>query len=268
MNINITLRCDTCGESTNCRIGLSNRDEQPLRFCCQDCGAPIDINLGKKNGGMIGATRVEGIAPFDAETNFVDLHLDFPVSFEKYEMGMTPFMRAADRIGMDEMRIHSMRLDQLNNELGVFRAFSIILQLYAKSKIVPFVQNCKKTFDIDVKSDRPEDINAALYTLIRRIMMPFAYPNEDAESVELFNEVLLAVIEGSKVALDRFVDEVIKTEFLKNLQLDCLEIYPKVLAAELPLRPALFLDFDEDYKNNPIPMRVSAHQFEQYKALF
>ena len=217
---------------------------------------------------MIGATRVEGIAPFDAETNFVDLHLDFPVSFEKYEMGMTPFMRAADRIGMDEMRIHSMRLDQLNNELGVFRAFSIILQLYAKSKIVPFVQNCKKTFDIDVKSDRPEDINAALYTLIRRIMMPFAYPNEDAESVELFNEVLLAVIEGSKVALDRFVDEVIKTEFLKNLQLDCLEIYPKVLAAELPLRPALFLDFDEDYKNNPIPMRVSAHQFEQYKALF
>ena len=28
---------------------------------------------------------------------------------------------------------------------------------------------------------------------------------------------------------------------------DCLEIYPRILEAELPLRPALFLDFDKKY---------------------
>jgi hypothetical protein len=72
MNINLTLKCDTCGELTNCRIGLSNRDEQPLSFCCLDCGAPIDLNLGAAVSDIKGAQQVPSTSPFDAETNFVD----------------------------------------------------------------------------------------------------------------------------------------------------------------------------------------------------
>jgi hypothetical protein len=66
---------------------MSNRDEQPFHFCCQTCGSPIDIILRKDCGGdFVGAHQlVHDLYPFD--DNFVDLHLDFPVSFEKYVMG-------------------------------------------------------------------------------------------------------------------------------------------------------------------------------------
>lgn len=93
MNINFTVSCDTCAEHANVRFGMSNRNVQPVRFACQSCGSAIDIVPGGAVPGITGATRVQGIEPFDAETSFVDLHLDFPVSFEPYEMGMIPFMR-------------------------------------------------------------------------------------------------------------------------------------------------------------------------------
>ena len=95
MNINFTLSCDTCSEHTNVRFGMSNREVQPVRFACQSCRSAIDIVMTGALPSMTGATRVQGIEPFDAETNFVDLHLDFPVSFEPYKMGMTPFIRAS-----------------------------------------------------------------------------------------------------------------------------------------------------------------------------
>jgi hypothetical protein len=51
VNIYITVECETCGEKTNCRIGMSNREEQPFRFCCQSCGSPIDMILRQSKGG-------------------------------------------------------------------------------------------------------------------------------------------------------------------------------------------------------------------------
>jgi hypothetical protein len=167
VNINFTVTCDTCGENTNLRIGLSNRDAQPLRFACP-CGAPIDIVMGGPDHGIVGATKVQGKGPFDAETNFVDLHLDFPVSFEKYEMGMTPYMRAVSRIGAEEMAIHTGRLNFLNANRDDVRRFATLLKLYRNDKILPFKLNCKKSFDIDLRSERPEDVNLALYDLIAR----------------------------------------------------------------------------------------------------
>lgn len=80
MNVNISVECEICGDPTNCRIGMSNREEQPLRFCCQTCGSPIDIIIRASRGGdFIGAKQVQPVLyPFDDKTNFVDLHLDFP----------------------------------------------------------------------------------------------------------------------------------------------------------------------------------------------
>src|SRR5690606_24792759 len=98
----------------------------------------IDIIIGGPTPGITGATKVKGIEPFDADTNIVDLHLDFPVSFQPYEIGMTPFMRAAQRIGFEEMQLHSSRLSHLNEEMVKARYFHTLLKLYAKQKFVPF----------------------------------------------------------------------------------------------------------------------------------
>lgn len=65
-----------------------------------------------------------------------------------------------------------------------------------------------------------------------------------------------------------FIDELVKTKFLKNLQIDCLDVYPRILDSEIALRPALFLDFDTSYHNNPVPMRVSHAAFEDFKDLY
>jgi hypothetical protein len=246
---------------------MSNRRVQPFRFNCQDCGSPIDMTFGAEGTDIAGAKRIERFEPFDSETNFVDLHLDFPVSFEPYVMGETPFMRASRRIGRVEMDLHSARLNALNDEIDKFRHFGVLLKLYAKGKIATFTHNCASIFDITALSDKPEDINAALYLLISKVMMPFAYPRQNEDSVQLFQNALFET--GIKRhAIDDFVEEVVATGFLKNLQLDCLEIYPRILAAELPMRPALFLDFDKEYEQTPIPMRVSTQQFEQHKDLF
>jgi hypothetical protein len=267
VNVNFTVECGTCGEKTNCRVGISNRKVQPFRFNCQDCGSPIDMTFSPESTDIVGAKRIKRLEPFDSETNFVDLHLDFPVSFEPYVMGETPFMRASYRIGRVEMNLHCARLSALNDEIDKFRHFEVLLKLYAKGKIAPFTNNCATIFDITALSDKPEDLNAALYLLIAKVMMPFAYPRQNEDSVRLFENALFET--GIKHhAIDDFVEEVIATGFLKNLQLDCLEIYPRILAAELPMRPALFLDFDKEYEQAPIPMRVSTHQFEQYKDLF
>jgi hypothetical protein len=267
VNINFTVTCDTCGENTNLRIGLSNRDAQPLRFACP-CGAPIDIIMGGPDHGIVGATKVQGKEPFDAETNFVDLHLDFPVSFEKYEMGMTPYMRAVGRIGVEEMAIHTGRLNFLNANRDEVRRFATLLKLYRNAKILPFKLNAKKSFNIDLRSERPEDVNLALYDLIARMMGVFALPSEAKVQNDVVTKAIHDIHAGHAEAMVRFVTEVVDTGFLANLQADALEIYPRIWDAELPLRPALFLDFDEAYAENPIPMRVSADAFETYKDLF
>ncbi|MDO8378575.1 hypothetical protein [Phenylobacterium sp.] len=268
MNINITVKCGTCGEPTNCRIGLSVRYERPLRFCCHDCGSPIDIFLADPKGSMLGhkLPKVDGAvqvptaaAPFDAETNFVDLHQDFPVHFGKYVMGMTPFLMASQRIGFEAMQLHGSRLAQLDRDHDRVRDFNNLLKLYAKERFTPFKSNIGRVFKVPVKSDLPQDVNAALYLLIAKVMRPFAFPGQNEDVVEAYNQVLLRLTKDkdSKEELYAFVRNISSSGFLKKTQLDCLEIYPKIIAAEMPLRPAFFLDFDNEYAEDPVALRVS-----------
>ncbi|MBU6418300.1 MAG: hypothetical protein KGQ79_01055 [Proteobacteria bacterium] len=269
MNINFTLCCDTCGENTNVRFGLSNRGEQPVRFACQSCGSPIDIVMGGSKSEITGATKVDSTGGFfGSETNFVDLHLDFPVYFGPYIPGMTPFMRAFMRLGPEEMQLHGSRLNHLNKGIAKARYFHTALKLYARQNVVPFKSNLKRIFNINVASEQPQDINAALYRLIANVMAAYEYPGQSREAVDEFTRLTFNVAKAHKPKLESFVQELIDSAFLKNLQLDVLEIYPKMLNAELVMRPALFLDFDEEYATNPIPMRVSTKDFESYKDLY
>jgi len=264
MNINITVKCATCGEPTNCRIGLSVRYERPLRFSCQDCGSPIDIFLADPKGAMLGKSRpkIEGAVqvpsstPFDSDTNFVDLHQDFPVSFGKYVMGMTPFMMASRRIEFEALQLHGSRLAQLDEQHGQVRDFTNLLKLYAKDRIAPFKLNVERVFKIHVKSDLPQDINAALYRLIADVMAPFAFPGQNEDVVEHYNQMLfnLTSEEPLRQALFDFVNDVVSSGFLKKTQLDCLEIYPKII--------------DDEYAKYPLALRVSVDEFSTYKDLY
>ena len=268
LNINITLKCHSCGDPTNCRIGMSNRPVQPLRFACQTCAQTIDLVIRPTSADIEGADQIETIQPFDPETNFVDLHLDFPVTFEKYVMGETPFMRAAQRIGHDEMQLHAQRLRYLDERHDDQRVFETVLKHYVRDKKTPFKLVAKKRFDIEVISEKPEDYNAALYNLLTVMMWPFALPGANEDAVDLFLTTLGPIHKDSRPALRRFVEEILTTRFLTKLQHDCLSIYPKILDAELALRPALFLDFDEEYKSAPLAMRVSTDEFQSYKDLY
>ncbi len=268
MNINFTLLCETCETETNVRFGMSNRSEQPVRFACQSCGAAIDIVMRTENTTITGATQLHDHREFEPDTFFVDLHIDFPVSFEPYERGMTPFMRAAERIGTQRMAIHQDRLNQLNAQICLIRDFRNILRLYSKEKTLPFKLNIQRVFDIEVASDRPEDINAALYVLIAKMMLPFEYPRQSSDIVKQCLSNFTKIDSSHKTEQNNFVWDLVNTGFLKNIQNDTLKIYPKMLEAEVALRPALFLDFDQNYAKNPIAMRVSTNEFEQFKDLY
>lgn len=268
MNVNITIECETCKAPTNLRIGMSNRDPQPLQFSCQTCTSPISITIWKEKGAEFSGAKQVTSLPFDDKTNFVDLHLDFPVSFDKYVMGKTPFMMAYGRVGDEHMLLHAARLNVLNEEIDTFKTFGLLLRLYGNERWTPFKTSIQRNFLIRLQTDAPEDINAALYAMISRVMAPFAYPEQDGETVGLFMKTIGDLLTNHRPALELFMKELLETKFLKNLQLDCLSIYPKILAAEIPLRPALFLDFDDEFRDNPIPMRVSNAAFESYKDLY
>jgi len=97
----MAVMCNTCNVQTNMRVGMSNRAVQPFRFCCQACGSPINFTIGQNEGqgkDFTGAREIRAHGPFDDKTNFVDLHLDFPVKFGKYVMGHTPFMMAVKQV--------------------------------------------------------------------------------------------------------------------------------------------------------------------------
>lgn len=268
MNINQRFECSTCDTLVDCRIGMSNRDVQPFRFACPSCGSGIEINVSTKKGMMIKGAKIQDVeGQFDGKHPFVDLHIDFPVSFEKYVMGHTPFLKAVSRIGHDNYEIHKRRLDSLNALYPKADDLNRIIRLYSKNTDL-FAQLCKSKFEEEVKSQEPKDLNLALYCVIAKVFFPFSMPNDNIDAVEQYMGIIRELIKSKRKAFDSFIKEIIESNFLKNTQNDCLEIYPEILKAELPLRPALFLDFDANYKEELVAFRVSVDDFQTYKDLY
>lgn len=267
MNINLSVICDACETQTNCRVGMSNRREFHVQFACQECSNLIEINFNEKDR-VVGATEVPAIGPFDDKINFVDLHPDFPVSFGKYVMGNTPFLQAVQRQGHEEIMFHKHRTDFLNAHIDKVRLFETLLKHYKRDKIKPFSLNLEKHFAIQLESQKPQDINAGLYSLIARMMYPFAFPQQDEETVAINTQLLFEMDSKHHVATQLFVNEIIDNGFLKQVQWNCLDIYPQMMNSDMVFRPALFLDFDEEYADRPIAMRVSTDDFQSFKDLY
>lgn len=268
MNFNQRFKCFTCEELIDTRLGMSNRDVQPLRFACLSCGESIEITFSDGEEVKIkGAEAIPFDGPFDGTYPFVDLHIDFPVSFDKYEMGKTPFMKAAQRIGYKNYLVHNFRLNALND---LYKKVDIIKRIIRLYPINPdlFGRLCKREFDEEIRSTDQKDVNLTLYCVIAKVFFPFSMPSDNADSVDLYMKVIGKLHQDKKGEFEAFIKEIAETEFLKNLQYDCLEIYPEILASELAFRPALFLDFDEEYDKELVAFRVSVDDFQTYKDLY
>jgi hypothetical protein len=247
---------------------MSNRDEQPFRFACPKCGEGIEVNVSEKNGVKLkGAEGVQCEEPFDGSYPFIDLHIDFPVSFDKYVMGQTPFLKAVGRIGHENYLIHNHRLNALNSLYPKSDDLKTILRLYSTNSDL-FGQLCMSKFDEELSSKEQKDLNLALYNVLAKVFFPFAMPKDNAEAVDLYINVIHGLFSEKKDAFNLFIKEIIESEFLCNIQHDCLTIYPEILNAELAFRPALFLDFDEEYQKGLVAFRVSVDEFQMYKDLY
>ena len=268
MNFNQRFKCLACESLIDARLGMSNRDVQSIRFACLSCGEAIEITISDSDKVKIkGAEKVDFEGPFDGSFPFVDIHIDFPVSFDKYVMGQTPFLKALGRIGHENYRVHNFRLDSLNVLYKKVDVIKRIIRLYKKNPDL-FGRLCKKEFDEELQSSEQKDLNLALYCVLAKVFYPFSLPSDNIESVELYTKITTDLHANKRSAFNRFMKEAIDSGFLKNLQEDCLEMYPQMLAAELAFRPALFLDFDKGYEKGLVGFRVSVSDFQSYKDLY
>ncbi|ODR97236.1 hypothetical protein AUC70_13370 [Methyloceanibacter stevinii] len=293
MNHLLTIQCAECERKINLRVGMSNREFQPLRITCRGCGSTLelDFRLRTKQGldnlalaqilkgnlqfnffdhvemTLRGAVQVQ-TEPFENDMDFADLHLDFPVSFEPYVMGETPYLRATRQFGVESVQRHSRRLDILNEQYKNYKKVSKLIGMFLKGHYGPFRELARKTFKVPPASKKLEDLNSALYTILDAHVLPFTFPANSAAIVNQYSSLLVDLIENKRDATLAFLDRLVESSFLDNSQRDCLRIYEPVFLAEMPLRPAMLLDFDPTYVEGQIPMRVSTNEFEGYREVY
>jgi len=296
LNINMSLKCDECSNQTNCRVGMSNRDVQPLKFPCKNCGTLIGIYLTAKaadtldnraiaaiqagkgpsdvyfNQGVkwtiTNASEVPLEGKFDTSLDFVDLHLDFPVVFGTYIPGNTPYMQAVGRSSGEMAAFHRDRLGIINAQYKKYPQVVELISKYIKGFHGPFSEFAKKRFKIEAKSQKIEDLNAVLYKVVSHYVLPFTLPDDNQALVRKFTNAVIDLMKHKEAETASFLQELHDTEFVTNLQRDCLKVYKPIFDAELPLRPALFLDVDTAYAAGITAMRVSSQDFTEYREVY
>jgi hypothetical protein len=279
----MTLTCKICEQDTDCRIGYSNRKIQPLSFACPHCSSLMQVTLDISHAPSSSfqfkgckASTNQTRHLFNRTNPFVDLHLDFPVRFGEYIMGFTPFMAAMQDLNnptdidpnapIHKMQFHAERLNQLNYFHDRADEVKAIIRLYSgknkqlfKKRVGDFLKRDQGT------SLKPEDINASLYQFISFVFLPFVHFGEIKEMVSGFTDLTIR-LHGQP--LSDFVEHLISSGFLETLQKDCLKIYPEIYDAEMPMRPALYLDLTSNYKKAKTAARISTKEFQSYKDLY
>lgn len=263
MNICTRYQCDTCDTSIDCRIGMSNRTVQPFQFACPECHEQITFTLGRDD--LEGATEIKEFdGPFTGENHFVDLHLDFPVSFDKYEQGNTAFMRVVSSIGQESFYHLSSRLNLLNMLGDQHRNLRRLISQYKQGNVKAFEKVLKGLTDLDfvkLKSHKQEDIIAALYSATSIMSSPLTIHEHNKELSEGVPNILLKLHSVHNEKLTEFFDSILQTGFLKTAHHDTISLYPKLIKLELPLRPALYYDYSVQDLGD-VPARVSNADFD------
>lgn len=214
--------------------------------------------------------------PFtDSKNPFVDLHLDFPVRLGKYVMGNTPYFMAVQEledasesaeVAHARLDFHAKRLNQLNYFANRADEIKVIIRLYNGKNKQLFKKRVGEFLRKELgPSLKPEDVNAALYQFLTFVFLPFVHFDEVRSLAQGIPEMLRRLPTGP---LNDFVRNMIDTGFLGALQKDCLKLYPEIYEAELPLRPAFFLDLLDGYQKAKTAARVSTKDFQSYKDLY
>lgn len=262
MNICKQFECSTCETVIDCRIGMSNREVQPFQFACPNCHEIISFTIGSQDGELKGAVdNVEFEWPFDGSHPFVDLHLDFPVSFGDYQMGSTAFMKASVEL-KDQLPHLALRLHRLNEFYPEQGNLQSLITQYKRGDVKTFTKICGSIPGADVKSDKKEDVLAALYSATSILSSPFTIHEHNQELSQGMPELMHSLDDEQRTNFMAFLDMLAQKQFLKHLHYDCLSVYPKMLGLDLPLRPALYYDYVRTDSLGSIPARVSTADFE------
>ena len=104
-----------------------------------------------------------------------------------------------------------------------------------------------------------------MYQFLTFVFLPFVHFGEVSSLVDGFTEITLKLA-GSP--LNEFVRNVVDSGFLGTLQKDCLKLYPEIYGAELPMRPALYLDLFKSYERAKTAARISTKDFQSYKDVY
>ena len=252
----MAITCSTCDQDIDCRIGYSNRKIQPISFACLHCDSQLEITLDTSDAPQskfsYKACRPsdhQPHGPFEGKNPFIDLHLDFPVRFGKYEMGRTPFLVAVGEIekaaGNDSKLAHAMlqsfnmKLEILNELCDEVDEVKRLINLYCGKNKQLFQKRAALFLGREEnQSLLPQDVNATLYMVLGRTFFPFTTFGEWKEISEKMPGFLY---ELDRKALDQFISYLEDSGFLSTLHHDCLKLYPRIFSAELLFRPALFL---------------------------
>ena len=283
MNTCMTITCSTCEQDTDCRIGYSNRIIQPIQFPCPHCHSQLEIVLDISDAPSskfafkgCGPSKQQANGPFAGINPFVDLHLDFPVKFREYVPGDTPWFASLAQVeeaaGGDRMKafemsqFHASRLHALNQLYPRSEEIRRAINLYHGKNKQLFQRRAAEFLGEDQEQSLlPQDLNATLYRVIAKAFFPFVLHEQGREISEELPKILYTV---NRAPLDSFIHEIFGSGFLDTLQRDCLRIYPRIFDAELPLRPALFLDFIKADESETVAGRVSSSDFFSFKDLY
>ncbi|MCO6426510.1 hypothetical protein [Nitrosomonas communis] len=190
-------------------------------------------------------------------------------------MGFTPFIMAVNYLhdstdsesdAFSKMAFHSERLEQLNYFHDKADEIKAIIRLYNGNNKQLFKKRVGEFLQQDQGlSLKPQDINASLYLFLNFVFLPFVHFGEVKSLVKEYTQLIMNL---PKKPLDDFVENLISSNFLSTLQKDCLKIYPEIYNAEMPIRPALFLDLTKKYEKEKIAARISTKEFQSYKDLY
>jgi hypothetical protein len=274
MNHLFSVRCESCTSITDIRLGFSNRPKQDLAFACNECSQTIEITLilnpPRFDLDVHSANIVErSPLDFNDGTDFIDLHLDFPVFKSQYVMGMTPFLRAMVQSDHAAVTRHRQTTDWLNARPNAAKDLSTLLKHFKRNKIAAIRMNAPRLYNRSLRSEKRQDLILLLYECLGIAMLAFANPNQDLEASKLMRSYVAAG--GSKRidAMDAFIDDLNNNGYLERTQQRCLDIYPRVLKIETVLRPALFMTLTQfDAGDAAVPKLISTSHFEDIKDLY
>ncbi|AIE01919.1 TPA: hypothetical protein M4Y70_005706 [Klebsiella variicola] len=262
MNFLQQFKCLVCDTVIDTRIGMSNRDIQPFQFACPNCENNISFTLGEGEPVFNGAETVES-NDFGTTNPFIDLHLDFPVGFGKYEIGKTAFLKITSAIGHEKYLMLNAHLNGMNYIYKHRDKLQRLITQYKQGNYNTFSNLMKELPTLKKpRSLKIQDILSALYTATSAMSFPFTIHAHNAEISEKMPQLLHYIQKNHPKQLNKFLDDIIGSGFLKSLHFDCLSLYPKMLDFELPSRPALYYDYDKNVDLSMIPARVSTAEFD------